>query len=495
MIPKPVLAVLIGLGAVILAVLAFLMVQIRDRHPGYSLDRVAGPSHTAAGAPETLLVGFAATSITPAVNADDAPRYWLAGFHTNRPATGVHDPIWARAMVLDDGNLAVGLVVLDAIGLYHDHVVTIRKRLEGSLPALDHLIVSATHNHSVPDLMGLWGPSRFRSGINRDYLELVLTRAVQSVRDAYAIREPSRLRIATVNAGVDALVRDSRKPIVKDAALRLMHFTAPEDGRTVGMLMNWGDHPETLGSENTQITSDFPHFWIRRVEEELGGSAVFANGAIGGLMTTLGVSVKDPDTGAVFEKNSFDKADAQGRALGRAVVEAARDPDVWTPVRNPSIQLAARTFVVPVHNRLLLLAGAMGLLNRGFATLGGLRSEVNLLRIGPAAILTVPGEINPELVYGGIESPAGADFPNAPHELPPLRDVVGAEHLFLVGLGNDEVGYIMPKAHWDVKPPFTYGETDAPYGEIVSLGPDTAAVIHREVSTLVARLRERDTPQ
>jgi hypothetical protein len=495
MVPKPIVALLIGLAAVVFAVVAFLLVQIRDRHPGYSLDRVVGPAQPTAGARQALLVGFAATSITPAVNAEDAPLYWLAGFNNNRAATGVQDPIWARAMVVDDGNLAVGMVVLDAIGLYHDHVVTIRKRLDRSLPQLDHLIVSATHNHSVPDLMGLWGPSRLRTGINPDYLELVLSRTVQAVQDAYAAREPARLRIATIDAGLEALVRDSREPIVKDAALRLMHFTAPEDGRTVGVLMNWGDHPETLGSENTQITSDFPYFWIRSVEGQLGGSAVFVNGAIGGLMTTLGVAVKDPESGAVYEKNSFEKAEAQGRVLARAVVDATRNPEVWTPVGEPSIELAARTFVVPVKNRLLLLAGAMGLLNRGFATLGGLRSEVNLLRIGPAAILTVPGEINPELVYGGIESPEGADYPDAPHELPPLRDLVGAEHLFLVGLGNDEVGYIMPKAHWDVKPPYSYGRTEAPYGETVSLGPDTARVIHREVSTLVERLRARGTSQ
>jgi hypothetical protein len=47
----------------------------------------------------------------------------------------------------------------------------------------------------------------------------------------------------------------------------------------------------------------------------------------------------------------------------------------------------------------------------------------------------------------------------------------------IVGLGNDELGYIIPKRQWDEKPPFTHGLTKAPYGEINSLGPDTAPIM------------------
>jgi hypothetical protein len=47
----------------------------------------------------------------------------------------------------------------------------------------------------------------------------------------------------------------------------------------------------------------------------------------------------------------------------------------------------------------------------------------------------------------------------------------------LVGLGNDELGYFVPKRQWDEKPPFAYGRKTAQYGEVNSVGPDTAAVI------------------
>ncbi|NTV83937.1 MAG: hypothetical protein HGA23_06510 [Bacteroidales bacterium] len=43
----------------------------------------------------------------------------------------------------------------------------------------------------------------------------------------------------------------------------------------------------------------------------------------------------------------------------------------------------------------------------------------------------------------------------------------------------------MPKSHWDEKPPFTYGEKEAPYGEINSLGPETGAEMHRQAKLII----------
>jgi hypothetical protein len=58
----------------------------------------------------------------------------------------------------------------------------------------------------------------------------------------------------------------------------------------------------------------------------------------------------------------------------------------------------------------------------------------------------------------------------------------------VVGLANDEVGYILPKTQWDTKAPYTYGRTKAPYGEINSGGPETGPIIHRESRRLLAKL-------
>ena len=57
----------------------------------------------------------------------------------------------------------------------------------------------------------------------------------------------------------------------------------------------------------------------------------------------------------------------------------------------------------------------------------------------------------------------------------------------LIGLANDEIGYIIPKRQWDAKPPYTYGQTKPPYGEVNSLGPDTAPLLCEAFRELVKR--------
>jgi hypothetical protein len=71
-----------------------------------------------------------------------------------------------------------------------------------------------------------------------------------------------------------------------------------------------------------------------------------------------------------------------------------------------------------------------------------MRSEVAVITVGDAAIACIPGEIYPELVNGGIEHPAGADFDIAPVEVPPIRELMPGRVKFVFGLANDEVGYI-----------------------------------------------------
>ena len=106
-----------------------------------------------------------------------------------------------------------------------------------------------------------------------------------------------------------------------------------------------------------------------------------------------------------------------------------------------------------------------------------------------AEITTVPGEIYPELVNGGITRYEGADFPDAPFE-PALRSHLRSRYQFIFGLANDEIGYIIPKAEWDNQPPWLQNKPDHWYGEINSAGEkprrrDTRA---REVNGPIKKL-------
>ncbi len=121
--------------------------------------------------------GFGETDITPAL---DGKPVWLAGFGKGRKATGVHDPLMARAVVFADGKTKIALVAVDLVGLFREPVERVRKQL----PGFAYVLVSSTHNHEGPDTLGLWGPNFATSGIDADYLAKVEAGIVAAVRQA-----------------------------------------------------------------------------------------------------------------------------------------------------------------------------------------------------------------------------------------------------------------------------------------------------------------------
>src|SRR5689334_11493516 len=197
---------------------------LRDRNPGYKVNlNIAGAASTNA-----LRVGFARLKITPDLANSKRPIY-LAGFRQNRKATAIHDDLWAIACVIDDGRTRLGIVALDAIGFFHDDVISVRKRLAKKWK-LDYTVVCSTHNHTTPDLLGLWGPNYLRTGVNKDYRKMVIASAASVLGDAIAALRPVKVAFHEIKTAPDGLVADMRKPEVFDPDIRVMHFTDPTNG-------------------------------------------------------------------------------------------------------------------------------------------------------------------------------------------------------------------------------------------------------------------------
>ncbi len=444
--------------------------------------------------PRPLRVGFGRVKITPDLSDPRRPVY-LAGFGQNRRATAVHDDLWALACVVDDGHHRVGIAALDAIGLFHEAVTEVRRRLRSG-DLLDYAIVCTTHNHNTPDLMGLWGPHPLQSGVDPRYLESVIAATARALGDAAAALEPARVAFHELAVPTEGLVTDTRRPIVHDPDLRVMHFTRPTTGATIGTVVTWANHPETLWSRNTEITSDFcghlrdalEHGVTmsgRRALAGLGGTHLFINGALGGLITTPGsVTVTNPFTGSALDQPSHDKARALGWQLAARLLPVLASPGPATD-RAP-LTVKAHTLEIPLDNWAFLAAPFLGLLERGHASWLKLRTEAALLTFGDASIACVPGEIYPELVNGGIERAPGGDFDCEPVEVPVLREMMPGRVKFVFGLANDEIGYIIPKSEWDRKPPYLYGAPRGVYGEINSVGPECAPTLHAAFRQLTA---------
>ena len=291
---------------------------------------------------------------------------------------------------------------------------------------------------------------------------------------------------------------DTRDPIVMDSGLRLLRAVDAGTDTTLGTFIAWGNHAETLWSDNLLITSDFWHYARKYLEEGayngdtlvrpgIGGITVAVTGAIGGLMTTRGSQpVQDPFRDTAYVHPDFAKARAEGQTLALLALDALQHAD--TIPENTGIALQAKTVKLPVDNPYFRLGAVVGVLDFGMSGWFKKRSEVAAFRIGPVSFLAVPGEIYPEIINGGVEAPEGRDFDIQPVETPPLRELMPGKYKFVIGLANDEIGYIIPKSQWDVEPPYAYGKKKPQYGEENSLGPETAPLLYKELSGVVEGL-------
>jgi hypothetical protein len=446
------------------------------------------PSSAIAAAP--LLAGFAEADITPAVKDKTV---FMAGFGHNRKATGVHDPLMARAVVLRQGKDKVALVCVDLVGFFHPQVQSVRKKLDG----FTYVLVSSTHNHEGPDTLGLWGANPFQSGVDADYLAFVEKQIVRAVKAADAACKAVTVRIGSAKA--PELLRDTREPFVKhDELVALEFFDA--DKNSAGIVVQWNCHPETLGSKNTRLSTDFVGPTVKALRDKHHCPVVYLTGTVGGLMTSLGVEIKDAE-GKVLAGDTFEKTQRYGELLAQTAERALKTAK---PVNLTPLRVRSRALYLPLDNKLFLLARQLGVLKRDAYLWTGdpykaepaqnvkegkplcTRTEIAWLRLGDLDVAAIPGEIYPELVLDQVQDPVdpGADFPDAPIELAIYKQLRGP-HRMIVGLAGDEIGYIIPKRQWDVKPPFCYGRKKDQYGEENSLGPNTAPLLCQAFKDLV----------
>lgn len=451
------------------------------------------PSLVLAADAEELRVGFAEADITPKLGGKPV---YVGGFGHNRKATAVHDPIMARAIVLRHGDQKIAIVSADVVGLFFGTVEKIRARL----PGFGYVLVSSTHNHEGPDTLGLWGATPFQSGVDPDYLKLIEDRIVDIVNKADQAARPVTAQIGTAKA--PELLHDNREPYVKHDELVALQFHDRETKRPAGIIVQWNCHPETLDSKNTQLSADFVAWTVRELQEKYSCPVVYLTGTVGGLMTSLHVPVRDPQ-GKELLDGTFEKTERYGRLVGQRAEQALKQAK---PIRLTPLQAKSKTVYLPLDNKLYVLGWQLGVLQRQAFQWSGdpyqakpiegkdtskplcLRTEVAWLRLGELDIACLPGEIYPELVLDQVQDPAdqNADFPDAAIE-PAVYKQLAGPHRMIVGLANDELGYIIPKRQWDEKAPFCYGRTKAQYGEVNSCGPETAPLLLRAFRELAGK--------
>jgi hypothetical protein len=380
-----------------------------------------------------LRAGAAAMKITPSL---DRPVY-IAGYDNNRVAESVHDDLWARALVLDDGKTRMAVVVCDLIGLSNYRTRQIRERIT-SVPKAN-VLVATTHVHSGPDTLGLWGPTAFQSGLDPRYLATLEQRIADAVEGAARALRPATLSVGRVEVP-DGFVYNSREPI-QDKDLTALRLRDPA-GATIATVIHYGGHPEV--NKGTALTSDFVHYVRGKVERRFGGTALFLNGALGGMVTPK------------VSEHTLAEMERVGQGVGDAAVAAIEKA---APVEVPAIRLEQKALKLPLENQRFKLAAAAKLLDVG-PLADSFETEVWRVDLGPVTWITLPGEVLPK--------PALA-----------LNESMPARYHMVVAMSNYELGYILDPEDFD-KPRYKYERS-------MSVGKQTWPLLHAAARDLLGR--------
>lgn len=453
---------------------------------------------------------------------------WMAGFGNARGARGVHDDQYARALALRRGDTTIVLLVIDAIGWFVDEMDLVREMV--SDVDVDFVLFAATHGHESRDTVGLWGIEETATGLDPEYMAFVRARAAQAIRDAVAALRPANVQYASfrmrdVTDDVTRWVSDVRDPVVIDDEVRLMRFVEAGTETTIATTVNLAAHPEYLSDENTLLSSDYPH-WLREgieggaigpdgeLRPGVGGLALFFQGPLGGQIGPGVIHPRAWDGTPIERSDRWATVEAVGTQLAYHCLGALEDGAGSVTDESAAIGFRTRRFPVLVQNRRYHI----GLLNRIFDRQGilydpgrpisadnlpSLETEVSIVDVGRAQIITTPGELDPVLFVGGYDgsyTPTGVpivapDNPSPPRlELAPsapyLRDLArpDAEQVSLFGLANDYLGYFVPSYDFvldDVSPYIEEAEGDH-YEETNSIGVDGWPTIERETRALLA---------
>jgi Neutral/alkaline non-lysosomal ceramidase, N-terminal len=415
---------------------------------------------------DPLLAAACSRLITPVVGVNHSDPIFMAGFGNDRQATGVHDDLWARGWVVQNADKKIAVVTLDVIGYFNNEIRTLRELPTVSGLGFDAIMVTSTHVHEGPDTMGLWGPDQTTSGVDTGYLDFVNQSVADCVAEANENLVPAEIRFATgstvgtslpPNADLvadghvlqpyvipgnlfdppvagDVVVQGDPGEITNPSvpALQIRNRITHEILATV---VNFASHPESLGSSNTLLTSDFPHFMRTALEAAYGGLAIYVSADLGVLQGPLDVDITDPATGQPAERRTFRFAEVMGQKLAERAKLALDGVSTWDP--NPALDARSSGRIqVLVENPFFLAASSFGVFGRRELERDAQRrivtsTEANVLRIGPAQMALTPNELDPQIGYAYKDQMTAAD------------------HKWVMGLANDEIGYQMPAAKFN----------------------------------------------
>ncbi len=321
-----------------------------------------------------------------------------------------------RAFVLENNGTRVAICSTDFLGFPGVLCNKVRARVSGIPPK--NILIGATHTHSAPDCYGFPNESG-KTSFDIEYVNDVCAKLADAINEAVDKLQPARIRIATGNAK-GKIAYNYYAEQLYDPRCNVIQALDAKD-KPFATLINYACHPEVIGSNQGILSPDFVGPLYDRIKERGGGTGIFMNGALGGMVTAdcRGANGKDI--------RAWDECIRIGHLLADESLRIVADAPVLT---NPHLFCASTTIEFPVENELLRAIIKLSPLGFEMDESRYIASQVNVVNIANAQILTIPGEALPNIGYY-------------------LKRKMHGRHNLLFGLTNDAFGYILTKVDWN----------------------------------------------
>jgi hypothetical protein len=381
------------------------------------------------------------------------------GMGTPEIPTGTKGELTVRAFVLEKGTTRFAIVSVDNIGWPAYLGDRSRKLIKGIAP--ENVLIGATHAHSCPDAYG-FTDEKGNTGADLKYLDWCVTQIADAVNEAVSKLEPAILKTAVgqakgkiaYNYYADKLY-DPRMGVIQAIAT-----TGKNIGKPIATLVNYATHPEILGPDRKLISPDLCGPLYDRVESKVGGMAIFMNSAQGGMVTA------DTRLDNGKEANDWDECIRIGNLMADEALRIIETAQIQT---NPELYCVSKTIRFPVDSEMMRFVfkhsplAAEAAKNNDFTSI---TTRLNLLNIGKAQVVTIPGEALPNIGFY-------------------VKRKMKSDQPFLFGLTNDAFGYMLTKEDFGSFERYSYCSR-------TSLGEMTGSIYEDEAIKLV---NESPVPQ
>ena len=369
-----------------------------------------------------LLGNVASIDLTPDLNM----KFALGGYGSrmSKPAEAVHDRIWAKALVLKEGDKKYAIVTLDVLGLPPNVKPQLLETLAAYGWNMENIMLLPSHSHTSFDMPALNDKNHLNSpqiGIFQpELLEYVLNALSNLIREAD--KNFKAVKIGTNSMLVQDMNRNRRGDPDVDRELTVTRIDYL-DGTPMIALVNWTAHPTFMSGSDMWVSGGWPGYVQRELEQWIGGgvTVMYYNGAEGD-QSPIGKS----------SGSHYEKAEIYGRDLAIKVLEVYQKTKTKS---NTSLEYNYITLDLParkVHPSFMETGGeeynlTPEVLDIVLKVMSPEKTNIGSVRIGELLIVGAPGELAAGL---------GLQIKNKLKE-------AGIKHPVIGGLANEWISYIL----------------------------------------------------